>query len=123
MKLGKGTMTRKLDVTRRGALGIILGAPGLIYAAAPALADASAVAGPGDSIYITTAKGSRYTWVKFANLGPGAAEIEIASRSFNDSFVIDEGGTVEMTEIFGTKRTSVTNKSATATVKIDLRWL
>ena len=116
-------MTRMLDVTRRGALGLLLGAPGLIYAATPALADASAVAGPGESIYITTAKGSRYTWVKFVNQGPGAAEIEIASRNFNDTFVIDEGGTVEMTEIFGTKRTNVINKSASATVKIDLRWL
>ena len=116
-------MTRKLDVTRRGVLGLILGAPGLIYAAAPALADASAVAEPGQTIFITTAKGSRYTWVKFTNQGPGAAEIEIASRNFNDTFVIDEGGTVEMTKIFGTKMTQVTNKSATATVKIKLRWL
>lgn len=115
-------MTRKLDVTRRGALGLILGAPGLIYAAA-ALADASAVAQPGESIFITTAKGSRYTWVKFTNQGPGAAEIEIASRNYNGSFVIDEGGTVEMTKIFGTKQTRITNKSATATVKINLRWL
>ncbi len=116
-------MTRKLDVTRRGALGIILGTPGLIYAATPSLADASAVAGPGETISITTAKGGRYTWVKFTNQGPGAAEIDILSRNFNDSFVIDEGGTVEITEIFGTKMASVINKSATATIKIDLRWL
>ncbi len=116
-------MTRKLDVTRRGALGLILGAPGLIYAAGTALADNSAVAKPGESIFIPTAKGSRYTWVKFTNQGPGAAEIEIASRNFNDAFVIDEGGTVEMTKIFGTKKTRITNKSTTATVRIDSRWL
>ncbi len=115
--------TTRLDVTRRGVLGLVLGAPGLIYAAAPAMADASAVAEPGESIFITTAPGARYTWVKFTNRGPGAAEIEIASRNFNDVFVIDEGGTVEMTKIFGTKKTRVTNNSATATVKINLRWL
>ncbi len=116
-------MTRKLDVTRRGVLGLILGAPGLIYAAAPALADPSAVAEPGQTIFITTAKGSRYTWVKFTNQGPGAAEIEIASPNVNMVFVIEEGGSVEMTEIFGTRSTRVTNNSATATVKINSRWL
>ena len=116
-------MTRKLDVTRRGALGLIFGAPGLIYAASPALADASAVAAPGESITIKTNRGSRYTWVKFTNQGPGAAEIEIASPNVNTVFVIEEGGSVEMTEIFGTRSTRVTNNSATATVKINSRWL
>ena len=116
-------MTRKLDVTRRSALALILGAPGLIYAARTALADSSAVAAPGESITIKTNKGSRYTWVKFTNLGPGAAEIEIASPNVNKVFVIDEGGSVEMTEIFGTKMTRITNNSSTATVTIDSRWL
>lgn len=116
-------MTRKLDVTRRSALALILGAPGLIYAARTALADSSAVAAPGESITIKTNKGSRYTWVKFINQGPGAAEIEIASPNVNETFVIAEGGNVEMTKIFGTRSTRITNNSTTATVRIDSRWL
>ena len=116
-------MTRKLDVTRRGALGLIFGASSLIYAAGTALASSSAVAQPGESVTIKTNRGSRYTWVKFTNRGPGAAEIEIASPNINTVFVIDEGGSVEMTEIFGTRSTRVTNNSSTATVKINSRWL
>ena len=116
-------MTRKLDVTRRGVLGLILGVPGLIYAATPVLARSSAVAQPGESVTIKTNRGAFYTWVKFTNLGPGVAEIEIASPNINKIFVIDEGGSVEMTEIFGTKKTRITNNSSTATVKIDSRWL
>ena len=81
------------------------------------------MAPPGESITIKTNKGSRYTWVKFTNQGPGAAEIEIASPNVNESFVIADGGTVEMTKIFGTRSTRITNKSTTATVRIDSRWL
>ena len=116
-------MTRRLGVTRRGALGLIFGASSLIYAAGTALASSSAVAQPGESVTIKTNRGSRYTWVKFTNRGPGAAEIEIASPNINTVFVIDEGGSVEMTEIFGTRSTRVTNNSSTATVKINSRWL
>ena len=115
-------------MTKRGVLGLMFAAPVLMNSAVSAVAGGAgdvskAVAAPGESIFIPTAKGSRYTWVKFANQGPGVAEIVIASRNFNDAFVIDEGGTVELTKIFGTKKTSINNKSATATVRIESRWL
>ena len=116
-------MTRRLGVTRRGALGLIFGASSLIFAAGTALASSSAVATPGESVTIKTNKGSRYTWVKFINRGPGAAEIEIASPNVNETFVIADGGTVEMTKSFGTRSTRITNNSTTATVRIDSRWL
>ncbi len=122
-------MAAKTGMARRAMLGLMFAGPVLIDSAVMALAGtgagdvSTAVAAPGDSIYIPTAKGSRYTWVKFTNQGPGTAEIVIASRSFNDAFVIDEGGTVEMTKIFGTKKTSIKNNSTTATVTIESRWL
>lgn len=120
-------MTGKLDVTRRGALGLVLGAPVLFGAVGAALASAgtgknSADAGPGSTVVIPTSR-TRYTWVKFTNLGPGVAEIEVSSRLFNEVFVIAEGGTVEISENFGTRKTRITNNSATATVKIDSLWL
>lgn len=121
-------MPSKHGMTKRGVLGLMFAAPVLMNSAVSAVAGGAcgadpAVAAPGDSIYIPTAKGSRYTWVKFTNQGPGAAEIVIASRGFNDAFVIDEGGTVELTKIFGTKKTSIHNNSTTATVRIDFHWL
>ena len=114
-------MTTMLGMTRRGALGLFLSVPGLIYAGSPALAGVAAL--PGESIILKTNKGARYTWVRFINQGPGAAEIEIASPNVNEAFVIADGDTVEMTRIFGTRSTRITNKSTTATVRVHSRWL
>ena len=66
-------MTGKLNVTRRGALRFVFGAPALFCAAGAALAGSgtgknSADVGHGDSIMIPTSR-TRYTWVQFTNLG------------------------------------------------------
>ena len=109
--------------TRRAVLAAMIAAPGLIAVAAPALAESTADAAPLQMVIIPTAGGSRYTSVKFTNLGPGVAKIEAACGSFNDVFTIEEGAVVKITKIFGTKKCQITNRSTTATVRIDSRWL
>ncbi len=109
--------------TRREVLAAMIAAPGLIALAAPALAESTSEVKPGESIWIPTAPGNRYTSVKFTNLGPGAAEIEVAGRNFNKVFVIKEGAVLKVTEIFGSDKTEVRNNATGATVRIDLRWL
>ncbi len=139
------------EVTRRAVLAVILAGPAMGFCILPALAqdegvdegvDEAGGEGGGDGgsdaasagtsvtadldadkdLLIPTSR-TRYTKIKFANRGPGPANIEISNSKYNKTFVIEEGGEVTVTEIFGSKETKIANKSTSATVRIESRWL
>ena len=88
----------------------------------PAIADFGGDVGPLETITLPGAPGSRYTEVILQNDGPGAAEIVIESRNFSGEFVVEEGQSLKLVKIMG-KKIVISNRSATATVRIHGRWL
>lgn len=126
------------ELTRRAVFAVILGGPVLVISMFLALAGngdggngggggggagSPVTLSAGEGTFVPTAPRRRYTKIKFTNLGPGTANIEISSSNYNNTFDISEGGVVTVTEIFGTRKTKIINKSTSATVRIESRWL
>ncbi len=91
----------------------------------PALADykgtGSNQAGPGETVMIPTNQGADYTELTLANHGPGDALAVIDSSNYDDSIMIEAGGKVTVTKIFGPNGTKITNHSASSVIAITFR--
>ena len=116
-------MTASPQSTRRYILATLAWAPIAIFAGASARAGFSTMswpseAGPGETVSVRTARGNRYAKMTIVNRGPGAAEIVVESWNYSGSVTVAAGDSVTLTEIFGARRTRVTNRSGTATVSI-----
>ena len=103
-----------------GCLVLVLALVGM-----PALAGykgtGSNQAGPGETITIPTDRGANYTELTLANQGPGDAQAVIDSSNYDDSILIESGGKVTITKIFGPGGTMVTNESASSIIAITFR--
>lgn len=78
-------------------------------------------AGPGETVTIPIGRGTDYTELTLANQGPGDAQAVIDSTNYDDSIMIEAGGEVTITKIFGPGGTKITNESATSTITITFR--
>ena len=116
-------MTAAQTVTRRRVVATLAWAPIAIFAGASARAGFSTMrgpseAGPGETVSVQTARGARYSKMTIVNRGPGAAEVAIDSWNYSGSVTVAAGDSVTLTEIFGERRTRVTNRSGAATISI-----
>ena len=97
----------------------------LVLIGIPALAGykgtGSNQAGPGETVMIPTNQGADYTELTLANLGPGDALAVIDSSNYDDSIMIEAGGKVTITKIFGPGRTKITNESTSSMIAITYR--
>ncbi len=78
-------------------------------------------AGPGETVTIPTSRGADYTELTLANQGPGDAQAVIDSSNYDDSIMIEAGGKVTITKIFGPGGTKITNESASSMIAITFR--
>jgi len=91
----------------------------------PALADhtftGSSQAGPGETVKISTGRRADYMELTLANQGPSVAQAVIDSSNYDDSIMIDAGEKATITKIFGPGHMTITNESASSTIKITYR--
>ncbi len=103
-----------------GCLVLVLALIGM-----PALADYKGMgrnqAGPGETVTIPAGRGADYTELTLANQGPDDAQAVIDSSNYDSSIMIEAGGKVTITKIFGPGRTKITNQSATSMIAITFR--
>ncbi len=94
----------------------------LVLFGMPALADhtftGSTRAGPGETVTISTGRRADYMELTLANRGSGAAQAVIDSSNYDDSIMIEAGGKATLTKIFGPGQMTITNESASSTIKI-----
>ena len=91
----------------------------------PALAShkstGGASAGPGETVTIPSGRGAVYTELTLANQGAGGAQAVIDSSNFDDSIMIEAGGSVTITKLFGPGGMKITNQSAASMIAITYR--
>ncbi len=97
----------------------------LVLFGMPAMADhtftGSTRAGPGETVTISTGRRADYTELTLANRGPSAVQAVIDSSNYDDSIMIEAGGKTTITKIFGPGHMTITNESASSTIKITYR--
>ncbi len=97
----------------------------LVLFGMPALADHTFTggtrAGPGETVTISTSRRADYMELTLANQGPDAAQAVIDSSNYDDSIMIEAGGNATITKIFGPGHMTITNGSASSTIKITFR--
>ena len=83
----------------------------------------SSQVGPGETVTVQISRRADYTELMLANQGPGDAQALIDSSNYDDSIMIEAGGKVIITKLFGPGVTMITNQSASSMIVITFRIL
>lgn len=88
-----------------------------------AVASMSASAEPGKTVFVRANSKGGFTRLCIGTTGSQATKVEIKSKNFNEIITIKPGDCMKLTKDFGKGKIFITNKSSSATIRVESKWL